>query len=473
MIITNKILRTEQVNWRNFAFLQPDNFKKMDDEPKQKLRQSILSNDFVQTFYIWESNDTHYCLDGYHRCQVLRELEAEGHTIPELLPGAFVDCRSKKEAAKLVAIYSSRYAVVQKEGFMEFLQSHDLSLGDVELEIDIPDLSLKIQEPEPTEENFSEDQLPLTNTPITRGNFFRLGDHYLLCGDSSDIADVTELCNTEGADIIGVFTSPPYAEQRKEQYGGVPTTEYLEWFFKIQRNVKLFLDEQGSFFINIKPHVEDGERHLYVSDLVTAMKREWEWRFTEEYCWTHQGYPGSLAGRFKNQFEPIYHFTLNPAGEIRFCPDNVLLPLSDDHYEKLDRRKSGKAKEARPGYSSASGMGNFSRYGDLEGARPGNVLRANSGAASDHPASFPMALPTFFVKAFSNQGETWYEPFSGSGTTLMACELHNRKCRAMEILPEYCAMIIRRWAAYQTKIGKEIDFQHLNGSLTLEEIINA
>ena len=64
--------------------------------------------------------------------------------------------------------------------------------------------------------------------------------------------------------VNGVFTSPPYAEQRKEQYGGVPTEQYVEWWEAVQSNVKANLAADGSFFVNIKPHRANGERSLYV-----------------------------------------------------------------------------------------------------------------------------------------------------------------------------------------------------------------
>jgi len=102
----------------------------------------------------------------------------------------------------------------------------------------------------------------------------------------------------------------PYAEQRKEQYGGIPADDYVEWW-GVQEHVRTRLADDGSFFVNIKPHCEDGERVLYVFDLVLAMKRQWGWRFVDELCWrdTRDGVPGGWNNRFKDGFEPIYQFT--------------------------------------------------------------------------------------------------------------------------------------------------------------------
>lgn len=71
-----------------------------------------------------------------------------------------------------------------------------------------------------------------------------------------------------------VFTSPPYAERRKKIYGGVPENKYFEWFAPIAIEIKRILKPSGSFFLNIKPHTTDGERPLYVFDLVLALKRK-------------------------------------------------------------------------------------------------------------------------------------------------------------------------------------------------------
>ena len=115
--------------------------------------------------------------------------------------------------------------------------------------------------------------------------------------------------------------SPPYAEQRKEQYGGVPTAEYVAWWEAVQANVKANLAQDGSFFVNIKPHCEDGERVLYVFDLVLAMRRRWGWRFVDELCWLRSGVPGEWANRFKNGFEPLYQFCVD--GSMKFRAKNV------------------------------------------------------------------------------------------------------------------------------------------------------
>ena len=67
------------------------------------------------------------------------------------------------------------------------------------------------------------------------------------------------------------------------------------------------------------------------------------------------------------------------------------------------------------------------------------------GGVEGHPAPFPVGLPEEVIPIFSSTGDISYEPFSGSGTTIIACERLGRKCRAVEISPAYCAVAIQRW----------------------------
>jgi len=280
------------------------------------------------------------------------------------------------------------------------------------------------------------------------GDIWRAGRHFIICGDCRDPGVWARLLKAAGVDKVnGVFTSPPYAEQRKELYGGVPVAEYVDWWEAVQANVCANLADGGSFFVNIKPHCEDGQRVLYVFDLVLAMVRQWGWRFVEEYIWKHQGYPGVLKYRFKNQFEPIYQFSINPAP---VKPSNVPQPLGEGHYKKVKEKKDGTGDRylMEKGASSHSGMGNMFYYHELEYARPGNVVEIGLGdvGTSAGAAPFPTALPSFFVKAFSDPSDIWLDPFLGSGTTVAAAHNEKRRGLGIELLERYVAVSLQRLA---------------------------
>lgn len=140
-ILQSRVIETKPVAWKTLQFIQQDDFKELPPISKEKLKKSILSNEFTQPFYVWkeETTDTTYCLDGRHRTLILLELEADGHVIPELLPATYVACSGKKEAAQLVLIYSSMYAKITQEGLAGFISEYDLDFPTLQETIDIPD----------------------------------------------------------------------------------------------------------------------------------------------------------------------------------------------------------------------------------------------------------------------------------------------------------------------------------------------
>lgn len=268
------------------------------------------------------------------------------------------------------------------------------------------------------------------------------GEHRLLCGDSTSEADVTRLM--DGASANAVFTSPPYASQREydtsTEFRPIPPDEYVDWYAAIQAPIAAHLARDGSYFLNIKEHCEDGQRSLYVKDLTLAHVREWGWRFVDEFCWTRAGVPGGWNNRFKNGWEPVFHFSRQQ--EIKFRPDAV----SHETEHAFDYSPAnGKSVSG----SGLLGKEHGARF--REGvARPSNVLQVGTGGArttGEHPAAFPVGLPAFFIQAYSDAGDVVYEPFGGSGTTLIASERLERRCYALEISPRYCDVVLRRYEA--------------------------
>jgi DNA modification methylase len=274
-----------------------------------------------------------------------------------------------------------------------------------------------------------------------------------MCGDSREVNDMASLMDGEKAQ--GIFTSPPYAEQRKQQYGGVPEDEYVAWWKALQSNVRESLLPDGSFFLNIKPHCEDGERSLYVMDLVLAMKRLWGWHFVDEFAWVHSGYPGGWPNRFKNGFEPVYHFSL--AEQIKFRPESVLAesPYGEQTAKRIRERrptdhKFHKGSRCRTG----SGLGDMHNFTEEQAlmARPDNVIEVHvSQLREGHPAAFPVGLVEFFLKAFSDPGDLWLDPFLGSGSVTIAAEQLGRRSAGIDLLPAYVDVAILRWSKLTNK----------------------
>ena len=271
---------------------------------------------------------------------------------------------------------------------------------------------------------------------VQTGDLWQIADHRLVCGDCRDSEIWQRLL--DGEKVNGVFTSPPYAEQRKKQYGGIPVGEYVDWWEAVQANVRANLADDGSFFVNIKPHCENGERVLYVFDLVLAMRRRWGWRFVDELCWTHVGHPGGWNNRFKNEFEPVYHFSVNG---VKFCPHNVL------HKSEAAFTYSPENNKDWGTGNTWIGADNVNRQNGL--ARPGNVIKAEyseGGRVTGQSAIFLVVLVDFFIRAYSDTGDIWIDPFVGSGTTIVAAHQNNRRGLGIEKLEKYCAVTLQRLA---------------------------
>jgi ParB-like chromosome segregation protein Spo0J len=293
-----------------------------------------------------------------------------------------------------------------------------------------------------------EDEVPEPPVdPITKpGDLWILGEHRLLCGDSTKAEDVERLM--AGAKLSMAFTSPPYASQRKydESSGFRPIhpDHYVEWFAAIQENVRTHCVESASWFVNIKEHAEDGQRHLYVKDLAIAHVRRWGWMLVDELCWYKRSLPGQWPDRFRNDWEPVFHFAT--AKGFPFNPLAVASE-SDDAFHYVPN--SGKTAGGN------IGIGKEGRNRSTGLARPGNVLEISTRKVPNgiaHEAAFPPDLPVFFIKAYSDKGDNVYEPFCGSGTTLIAAEQLGRKCYGMEISPQYCDVIVKRW---ETLTGRQ------------------
>lgn len=140
--IKDKILKSELVSWKELKFIQQDKFKELTKEASSKLRQSIIKNDFVESFKVWQSGNDLFCLDGFHRIKVFKELEKESYTIPEQFRADFIDCKDKKEASKLVLIYSSIYAKINQQSLEEFISLNELEIDELKLEIDLPEIDM-------------------------------------------------------------------------------------------------------------------------------------------------------------------------------------------------------------------------------------------------------------------------------------------------------------------------------------------
>jgi DNA modification methylase len=254
--------------------------------------------------------------------------------------------------------------------------------------------------------------------------------------DTMYLGDCREILPTlpdEGVDLI--VTSPPYADQRKSTYGGIDPDHYVGWFLPISAELKRILKPEGSFILNIKERVVDGERGIYVLELILEMRRQ-GWLWTEEYCWHKRNcYPGKWPNRFRDAWERCLHFTKQK--KFKMYQEAVMVPTGD--WAKSRLKRLSETDKIRDNSRVGSGFGkNISNWIGREMAYPTNVLHlATECGNKNHSAVFPKELPAWFIKLFTQENDVILDPFAGSGTTCMAAYELNRSFIGIEIKEEY------------------------------------
>lgn len=239
-----------------------------------------------------------------------------------------------------------------------------------------------------------------------------------------------------------IFTSPPYADNRKSTYGGIPIQQYVQWFLPISSELRRILKPEGSFVLNIKERTAEGERQTYVIELILAMKMRQGWLWTEEYVWHKKNcYPGKWPNRFRDAWERCLHFTRQK--KFKMFQEAVRVPMgkwADKRLAKLSATDQTR-DESRVG----SGFGkNISHWLGKEYVYPTNVIHlATECSNRGHSASFPVALPSWFIKLFTKEGDLVLDPFLGSGTTAISCIQLGRHYIGIEAMPQYYQLAMR------------------------------
>jgi site-specific DNA-methyltransferase (adenine-specific) len=232
-----------------------------------------------------------------------------------------------------------------------------------------------------------------------------------------------------------IVTSPPYADSRKNTYGGIHPDKYVEWFSPIAAQLKRILKNDGSFILNIKEKVVDGERHTYVLELILALRRA-GWLWTEEYMWHKKNCaPGKWPNRFRDAWERCLHFTKQK--KFKMYQEAVMVPTGD--WAKTRLKKLSENDSRRFNSQAGSGFGkNIANWVGRDMAYPTNVLHlATECGNKNHSAAFPRELPAWFIKLFTEDGDVVLDPFAGSGTTCVAAYELGRRYIGIELKDEY------------------------------------
>jgi len=254
-----------------------------------------------------------------------------------------------------------------------------------------------------------------------------------------------------------IVTSPPYADQRSKTYGGIKPDKYVEWFLGRSQQFLRVLKPTGTFILNIKEKAENGERHIYVLELILALRKQ-GWLWTEEYIWHKRNcHPGKWPNRFRDAWERCLQFNKSP--HFKMFQDEVMVPMGD--WAKTRLKKLGKNDVIRFDSQVSSGFGkNIANWVGRDMAYPSNVLHfATECGKKNHSATFPKALPEWFIKLLTEPGDWVLDPFTGSATTNEVARDLGRNSVGIDNVREYVTLASRHLAETGEK-------SHANGKPT-------
>jgi len=250
-----------------------------------------------------------------------------------------------------------------------------------------------------------------------------------------------------------IITSPPYADQRKNTYGGIHPNRYVEWFLPISKELLRVLKPTGTFILNIKERVVNGERHPYVLELIVEMRKQ-GWIWTEEFIWHKKNcYPGKWPNRFRDAWERLLQFKKKK--KFKMFQDAVMVPVGD--WAKTRLSNLSETDKIRDESKVGSGFGkNISNWLGRDKAYPTNVLHMSTECNNkNHSAVFPESLPEWFIKLFTEDKDWVLDPFMGSGSTIKAAQKLRRHSIGIEIQPQYYNMVLDENRTNQLYIFEE------------------
>ena len=263
-----------------------------------------------------------------------------------------------------------------------------------------------------------------------------------------DSKDQLKLISDNSVDLI--VTSPPYADQRKDTYGGIHPDEYVKWFLPISEQLLRVLKPTGTFVLNIKEKVVNGERSTYVMELILEMRKQ-GWLWTEEFIWHKKNcYPGKWPNRFRDAWERLLQF--NKDKKFNMYQEEVMVPMGDWANTRL--KNLSETDKIRDNSKVGSGFGkNISNWINRDKAYPTNVLHlATECSNKNHSAAFPEGLPEWFIKLFTKEDDTVLDPFMGSGTTLIVANRMRRNSIGIDIVSEYCETVGKQLSSVELSL---------------------
>ena len=293
------------------------------------------------------------------------------------------------------------------------------------------------ENPESSADEDTDDVPDAPVVPVSRpGDIWQLGAHRLICGDAAEAVVIAALMQDDTARLC--FTSPPYGNQRDYTSGGITDWDGL------MRGVfaHLPMGGDGQVLVNLGLIHRDNEVIPYWDAWLGWMRAQ-GWRRFAWYVWDQgPGMPGDWQGRLAPSFEFVFHFNRESRKPHKIVPCK--------HAGQESHLRADGSSTAMRGKDGEVGGWTHKGQPTQDTRIPDSVIRVmrhkgKIGQDIDHPAVFPVALPEFVIEAYTDAGDIVFEPFGGSGTTMLAAERTGRLCRSVEIAPEYVDVAIKRF----------------------------
>lgn len=406
-------------------FPYENNAKIHTDEQIDQIANSIEEFGMIDPIGIWKNSEI---IEGHGRLLACKKLGIK--EVPIIRLDELTDEQRKAYALahnKLTMNTDFDFRILDEE--LASLDEIDMSLFGFE--------KTEIEEPKPVvEDEFTED----VPSRVKKGEIWILGDHRLMCGDSTSDEDVEKLMEGDTADIL--FTSPPYSDMREYNGDKDLSVNHLSEFIKAYRD---YTDYQC---VNLGIQRKDHEIVQYWDDYIKEAKNV-GYKLMAWNVWDK-----TMAGSIGQQsaFFPIRHEWIFVFG-TEFFEINQTWEKKESSIGKRNNRRKVRQKDGTTKYSTVGDTTNV--YKQMESVV--SVCSENGKIRALHPATFPVELPAEYIKAMTDVNGAVIEPFGGSGSTLIACEQLQRKCYCMELDPHYCDVIIERWENFTGKKAVLLD----------------
>ena len=290
----------------------------------------------------------------------------------------------------------------------------DFSKLDAELEklkdIDMSQFGIEIEGGVVSSQEILEDEVPEPpEEPKSKlGDIYQLGNHRLMCGDSTNEDDVNKLMNGEKADMV--FTDPPY--------GMCLNTDWSSAKSKSQ-----FYQEKSCKGTGNKYERVIGDNDDFKPELITTIFDNFDY-CKEIFVWGADYYPEFLKDyKLGNMF--VWDKRSNEFTDIEYVEQSD--KMYGSQFELCWSKNKHRKEIARVKWAGIFGTEvEFDRH-------------------RVHPTQKPSKLSGWFIDKYSKENDVIVDIYGGSGSTLIACEQLNRRCYMMELDPHYIDVIIQRW----------------------------